>query len=1025
MSSNQSPKADQADQAEKQGKRLAGVGLLVVVILILAILVLVAVLSVRDAVRGSRVAANFTRVGGPTRVETAVDASRFWLTPPACFVTIPADADQAAMFGAARRAMAYDAPLLFISRNPKRRRLVRATIDSWQTVPLISRSPEQPLAGGSSQPEAMPTSCPRNGHAASRVSTPEVSSQLLQYRLPITVRDTLAPNVVFAVARAPGDAPDVAVGLALAAHMAAAPKATALRVVSGVVTRDFATITVLRRVAAPRPVVSLVVVPRFLETDAGLEDQLRNQHELVQGGVVLGSAGILTEDTHVLLRQILTSTDQQSVLSQIGTNLGLIGSLLVGLLALVGLGTAAAVTTAGAIRKGLDIPPRSEPGAVQLPPSSARRLWRLAPRPAMLAGREELLAGLDAQLTGGEGGWPRVVVLSGLGGVGKTSVAVEHAYRHRGDLGVAWQLPAEDDTVLVSGFGELAAQLGAGGKAAGGDPVAAVHSALAAYPGQWLLIFDNAPRQESVRAFLPPAGNGRVLITSQSAVWPRGQAVEVPVLGTEAAAELLVNRTGDPDREAAAALAAELGGLPLALEQAAAYIQTAGMTLAGYLTLFRDRRVDLLARGEAAGHPETVAETLGLALSRLEAEAPAAAGLLRLLACLAPEPVPLALLLADAQAAGALDPAVAAVLGPLLGDSVAARDAVAALRRFSLVTLAGDGLVLVHRLVQAITLGQTPVDLRQQWQQAAVALVEAVIPADTRLPASWPVCAVLLPHARAVLGPASGGSWRIAQYLGYSGQYLAARGLAQEIAAARSADNDYGPEHPDTLTVRAGLARWTGEAGDAAGARDQFAALLPICERVLGPEHPDTLTVRVGLARWTGEAGDAAGARDQFAALLPICERVLGPEHPDTLTVRVGLARWTGEAGDAAGARDQFAALLPICERVLGPEHPDTLTVRVGLARWTGEAGDAAGARDQFAALLPICERVLGPDHPDTLTVRVGLARWTGEAGDAAGARDQFAALLPICERMLGPDHPDTLTTRAGLARWTGEAGSP
>jgi hypothetical protein len=83
-----------------------------------------------------------------------------------------------------------------------------------------------------------------------------------------------------------------------------------------------------------------------------------------------------------------------------------------------------------------------------------------------------------------------------------------------------------------------------------------------------------------------------------------------------------------------------------------------------------------------------------------------------------------------------------------------------------------------------------------------------------------------------------------------------------------------------------------------------------------------------------------AGARDQFAALLPIYERVLGPKHPDTLTNRANLARWTGRAGDAVGARDQFAALLPNCERVLGPEHPDTLAYRASLARWTRQAGD-------------------------------------------------------------------------------------
>ena len=128
-----------------------------------------------------------------------------------------------------------------------------------------------------------------------------------------------------------------------------------------------------------------------------------------------------------------------------------------------------------------------------------------------------------------------------------------------------------------------------------------------------------------------------------------------------------------------------------------------------------------------------------------------------------------------------------------------------------------------------------------------------------------------------------------------------------------------------------------------------------------GPSTRAPWPPATNLAHWTGEAGDAAGARDQFAALLPVSERVLGPEHPDTLAARGELARWTGQAGDAAGARDQFAALLPIGERVLGPEHPDTLTTRHELARWTGEAGDAAGARDQFAALLPIRERVRAP----------------------------------------------------------------
>jgi hypothetical protein len=567
---------------------------------------------------------------------------------------------------------------------------------------------------------------------------------------------------------------------------------------------------------------------------------------------------------------------------------------------------------------------------------------RLAPRPMFLVGREGLLADLDARLAGGPGQpGPRLVAFRGLGGVGKTSVAVEYAHRHLAEVGVCWQFPAEDPAVLAAEFAVLAAQLGAREAVDARDPVASVHGVLARLESGWLLVFDNAMDRASVERFLPPAGPGRVLITTQNQHWPPGQALDVPVLDLEVAADFLVNRTGDPDRAVAGELAAELGGLPLALEQAAAYMQATTTTLARYLPLLRARQADLLARGEAPGHPADVAATLGLALSRLGGQAPAAAGLARLLAFLAPEPVPLALLLAGKKAAGLLGPEVAAVV-PLLGDPVAAGDAVAALRGFSLVAPAGDGLVLVHRLVQAITRAQLAAQAAGQWQQAAAALVEAAVPADPQLPAAWPVCAVLLPHARAVLDLTSGGIWQIARYLGYSGSYPEARDLFGLIADAYMDADGYGPEHPGTLTTRHELAHWTGQAGDAAGAYDQLAVLLPLREQVQGPEHPGTLITRSQLARWAGAAGDAAGARDQLAALLPLREQVLGPEHPDTLTTRHELAHWTGQAGNAAGARDQLAALLPLREQVQGPEHPDTLTTRSQLAYWTRQATDAA-----------------------------------------------------------------------------------
>jgi hypothetical protein len=571
---------------------------------------------------------------------------------------------------------------------------------------------------------------------------------------------------------------------------------------------------------------------------------------------------------------------------------------------------------------------------------AAEPALRLAPRPVFLAGREELLGELDARLAGDGGAWPRVAVLCGLGGAGKTSVAVEYAHRQLGRVGVCWQFAAEDPEVLAAQFGVLAAQLGARGLADARDPVVAVHAMLARAEADWLVVFDNVPDLASVEAFLPPAGSGRVLVTSQSQHWPAGWTVQVPVLDPAVAAQFLTARTGDADNSTALKLAKELDGLPLALEQAAAYMQATGTPLARYLPLFRARHADLLARGEAAGHREHTAATLGLALTRLGKSAPAA-GLLRLLAFLASEPVPLGLLLARENAAEWLEAETAEMLRPLLGDPVALGDAVAALRRYSLAAPAGDGLVQVHRLVQAVARAQLTDREASQWQRAAAAVVDMAVPTDAELPGAWPTCAALLPHARTVLDLTSEGMWEIARYLGFSGSYQAARDQFALIADAHRDSEDYGPEHPATLRARASPADWAGEAGDEVGARDQFAALLPIEELVLGPGYPDTLATRANLARWTGQTGDAAGARDQYAALLPVIGRVLGPEHRETLTARANLARWTGAAGDAAGARDQYAALLPIRERVLGSEHPSTLTARTNLTHWTERAKTA------------------------------------------------------------------------------------
>jgi hypothetical protein len=441
--------------------------------------------------------------------------------------------------------------------------------------------------------------------------------------------------------------------------------------------------------------------------------------------------------------------------------------------------------------------------------------------------------------------------------VGKTSVAATYARRHLAEMGVAWRLAAEDPTVLAVGFAELAAQLEADLPGTS-DPVTLVHRTLATFPQPWLLIFDNAPDRAAVERFLPPAGQGRVLVTSRNPNWPPSQLMEIPELGTEAAAGFLTARTGDRDDHAAGELAAELGGLPLALEQAGAYIHASVCSLTSYLESFRHRRPEILARGQPTGYASTVAATWSLAFEELEHSMPLAVGLLRLLAFCAPEPVPLRLLLqAQRGLPKRLRRQVAKVL-KRLRDPLAISDAIAALRQYSLVTPAAEGLVSVHRLVQAVTVDQTPPGLQEASQAAAAAVIEAAIPVRTTLPAAWPPCALLLPHARAALDPTSRGTGRIAQYLGSSGSYAAARDMFKLIAEARMSNAAFGPEHPGTLIARGSLANWTGAAGDAADARDHLAALLP--HRGAGPgprapQHPEHPQRHGRLDRAGGKCG--------------------------------------------------------------------------------------------------------------------------------------------------------------------------
>jgi len=664
---------------------------------------------------------------------------------------------------------------------------------------------------------------------------------------------------------------------------------------------------------------------------------------------------------------------------------------------------------------GTHLPPRPPlPDAASTPaPSGLNGLP--CRRAAVFVGRDEALERVEQALRQGANAQRPHAVVYGLGGIGKSELALQYALRNTGRHHLAWWIDADSPAQIQEGLAGLARAITAGTHSVAAAQATAEEAAawaiawLAAHPG-WLLVFDNVEQAADVEPVLSRLHGGHVLMTTRRATgWhDLCTPINLEVLDPRAAEHLLAELIG-PERPAPAgepaALAEELGWLPLALTQAAAYItHTPGMTLARYRRLLREAPGRLHAAA-ADGHDpgRVIARTWELTRSRIAGLDPLAPRLLELLGCYAPDHLP-----------------VDVLYGLQDADELGIADALALLASYSMITLGGDS-VSVHRLVQTVTLARlTPVQ-RAAVHRTAAELLASALPDSPDQIGDWPVYARLLPHARAALPPESSAMGKVIDYLDASGDYTTAKELQQ--ALYRTLRDALGPEHPETLWAQGNLAHLTGQAGDVAGARDRHAALLAIRERISGSEHPHTLIVRANLAYWTGEAGDVVAAREQYAALLGIAERVLGPEHPDTLSVRGNLAYWTGRAGDVVAARDQYAMLLPVRERISGSEHPDTLAARANLAYWTGEAGDVVAARDQYAALLPIAERALGPEHPTTLTFQANLAAWTGRAGDVVAARDQYAMLLPVRERISGPEHPDTLAARANLAAWMGEAG--
>jgi tetratricopeptide (TPR) repeat protein len=613
------------------------------------------------------------------------------------------------------------------------------------------------------------------------------------------------------------------------------------------------------------------------------------------------------------------------------------------------------------------------------------RIWNLTHRRnPNFTGREELLRSLhDALASGKPAALTQAMV--GLGGIGKTQTAVEYAYRHQSEYNLVWWVRSEEPATLASDYAALAEplQLPERGAQDQTSITKAVTRALAPRSG-WLLIFDNAETPEHIDPYLP-GGAGHVIVTSRDPAFKGiAQPLQVEEMPPNEAVELLLKRANreqtataarkEDDRKAAAELAEELGYLPLALNQAAAYVDATGADFASYLKLFRTQQKERLKdKRNLARDERTIDGTWELSIKKVETLSPTAAQLMNLCAFLAPDDIPRDILQTGKEF-------LPEPLSQAVTDESQWNDAMQALRRYSLVERSGD-VISLHRLVQAVIRSRLNEGGEKEWASAVVKVVNRSFPYESDDVRTWNDCARLLPHAEASVER----SERLQVALEKSGRLLNQVGLylrgRAEFSAARHAleralkiaEATYGVNHPNVAAGVSNLGLVLRELGDLPGARAQCERALKIDEAAHGPNHPEVATDANNLGAVLRDLGDLAGARAHSERALKIDEAAYGPNHFDVARDANNLGLVLLDLGDAAGAEAHFERALKIDEATYGPNHPKVANRLNNLGELLGGLGDLPGARAHFERALKIFEQSLGPGHPDTQRVSRNL----------------------------------------------------
>src|SRR5579859_1006747 len=497
--------------------------------------------------------------------------------------------------------------------------------------------------------------------------------------------------------------------------------------------------------------------------------------------------------------------------------------------------------------------------AVNVPRAALPSVWNIPyPRNAFFLGRDDLLSRLHDQLQAGKpAALSQPQAISGLGGIGKTHMAIEYAYRYHQEYDVVLWARAENQETLIASYNTIATLLKLPEREAAEQEIIkeAVKKWLQAHK-KWLLILDNADDLDLLPGFLPPVPGGHILITTRAYDMQRlAQRIEVETLPDGLGALFLLRRAAliasdaelsqvsIQDRALAMQITQELGGLPLALDQAGAYLEATGMSLAQYQQVYQQHRQVLLRerRARVNDHPEGVSTTWSLSFERVEEQQKAAAELLRLCAYLAPDAIPESIITQGA-------PHLGAVLAEVSADPFRLSQAIEALRAYSLIQRDPRTQTLsVHRLIQAVLHDSMGTEAEKAWKERAVRAVDASCPNLDNV-TQWNACEQWLPHARACA------------------VWIEQEGLVNPVAARLLNNAGY------YLQARARYSE----------AEPMYRRALEICEEQLGPHHPDTATSLNNLAMLYQTQGMYEQAKPLHRRALEIRELQLGPHHPNT-----------------------------------------------------------------------------------------------------------------------------------------------